>query len=260
METDDVKRPGAPAPGGGPDPDAQRILDFLATAPDDVRAWADTRAAEIRASLPVAPPPVHPDHDPADLALAELGEHDDEPGSRAKVHTPQDRPVTHVVQQRRSNALVPVLGIALVAALVYGIFLIGRPSDTAQPTMTTAPPANAADTTTRMAELERRLADNPEDVAVNLELGVLKFNEGDIARAEELWLKVTELDPRNPQAWFNLGFVHLSEDPPDVEGARADWEQVLAVAPDSDLAATVESHLIALDGSTASPTPTETEG
>ncbi|NHB84176.1 tetratricopeptide repeat protein [Tessaracoccus sp. HDW20] len=149
----------------------------------------------------------------------------------------------------------------MIAALVYGIFRIGLPQEpgdqaAGQPTATASTGSGAA----RMAELEAKLLSSPDDVAVNLELGVLHFNAGDSGRAEELWTKVTQLDPRNPQAWFNLGFVHLAEDPPDTAGAKADWDKVLEVAPDSDLAATVESHLDALEAMGApSPTPNPTE-
>lgn len=251
---------GGPVPSAAPNDNDAEILHFLESAPPSVRDWAAARAAEIRAAAGPAPAPARPAaDDPADLALAELGEHDDEPRRRPLVHTPRDKEPTYVAPQRRSSPLVPLVGLLVVVALVYGIFQLGRPQETADPGMNTAAPANAADTTSRMAELEEMLAEAPDDVAVNLELGVLKFNAGDIPRAEELWTKVTDVDPRNPQAWFNLGFVHLAQDPPDVEGARADWEQVLEVAPESDLAATVESHLAALEAPSAAPSPSQTQ-
>lgn len=151
--------------------------------------------------------------------------------------------------------MVPVLGVLVILAVVYGVFRLGLPAESA--TSATQPPtqASAGDGAARMAELEAKLADNPDDVAANLELGVLSFNAGDVERAERLWTVVTTVDPRNPQAWFNLGFVHLSKDPPDVEAARVYWQEVLDVAPDSDLAATVRSHLTAM--SAPSPTPTQ---
>ena len=162
------------------------------------------------------------------------------------------------VKKKGSPVLVPVLGLILVAAVVYGIFRIGLPADSDTAAPGAAPTSTATNSdVARMAELEAKLVSSPDDVATNLELGVLRFNSGDSDGAKELWQKVTELDPRNPQAWYNLGFLRLAQDPPDVEGARADWQAVLDVAPDSDLAATVESHLSALEAMpTGSPTPT----
>ncbi|MBB1512332.1 hypothetical protein H5399_06890 [Tessaracoccus sp. MC1627] len=266
MEPDTSARPGAPDTVEGPaDAHTQLLLDFLATAPGPLRDWADARADEARAlasSAQPEPPSITPTgvHDAADLALAELGEHDDEPRRRPVVHTPADKPVALVTSvPRKSGFLVPLLGVLLVAAVVYGVFRLGLPADTAAPATTEATQASATDSVARRAELEATLADSPEDVAANLELGVLTFNDGDVKRAEQLWTTVTEVDPSNPQAWFNLGFVHLSEDPPNAEAAQADWQRVLDVAPDSDLAATVRSHLDALAASAASPSPSSEE-
>ena len=262
MEPDVSARPGAPDTVEGPaDAHTQALLDFLATAPEPLRDWADARADEARAqAAPVAPEPTSiaspQARDAADLALAELGEHDHEPRRRPLVHTPADKPAATVTAApRKSGVLVPLLGVLLVAAVVYGVFRLGLPADTAVPAAMEASQASATDSAARQAELEATLAESPEDVAANLELGVLTFNDGDVELAEQLWTTVTEVDPTNPQAWFNLGFVHLSEDPPDVEAARAVWQRVLDVAPESDLAATVRSHLDALAASAASPSP-----
>lgn len=248
-------------------PDPEALAAFLKDAPEELREWA---AAQLPTQPEAAGDPAEAhdsaDAEPADsdLALAELGEEDDEPRRRPKVHTPMDKEHTPVAPRPRKGGapLVPILGILVVAALVYGIFRLGLPEETAdqaaggQPTAT----AQASDGAARMAELEAKLLSTPDDVAVNLELGVLHFNAGDSERAEELWTKVTKVDPRNPQAWFNLGFIHLADDPPDTEGAKADWDKVLEVAPESDLAATVRSHLDALDAmDSPTPTPTPTE-
>jgi len=244
-------------------PDPEALAAFLRDAPEELREWA---AAQLppEAGEPVpsdGPAPVAgPAHvADSDLALAELGEDEDEPRRGPQNHTPMDKVPTPIAvpAKKGRNPLAPILGILVIAALVYGVFRVGLPDEPAdqaagQPTATASASSGAA----RMAELEARLLGSPDDVAVNLELGVLHFNAGDSERAEQLWTRVTELDPRNPQAWFNLGFVHLAQDPPDTEGAKADWDKVLEVAPDSDLAATVESHLDALE---AMGSPTQTE-
>ena len=244
------------------EPDPEVLAAFLRGAPEELREWA---AAQLPAEVTVPDGPAEqPEraHIPAsELALAELGE--GEPGRRPWVQTPLDKEPSAVAApaKKRGSPLAPILGVVAVAAVVYGIFQLGLPDApagqaAAQPSATAAASSDAS----RMAELEARLLSSPDDVAVNLELGVLHFNAGDSERAEELWTRVTELDPRNPQAWFNLGFIHLAEDPPDAAGAKADWEKVLKVAPGSDLAATVESHLAALDAMgtpTTTPTPTQ---
>lgn len=245
-------------PSDPPSPEA--LAEFLRNAPEELRGWAQQQLVQL--DLRDEPPPVPMEPVPADsdLALAELGEVDDESRRRVKVHTPMDKaPTNVVVKGGRRGVVVPLIGIAVVAALVYGIFRLGLPPEQAEQAAG-APSATAQageSGAARMAELEARLQDSPDDVAANLELGVLQFNNGDQQRARELWTRVTTVDPTNPQAWFNLGFIHLAQEPPDVEAARRDWDKVLEVAPESDLAATVRSHLGALEvmGST-SPVPT----
>ncbi|HZK05232.1 MAG TPA: tetratricopeptide repeat protein [Actinomycetaceae bacterium] len=94
--------------------------------------------------------------------------------------------------------------------------------------------------------LEDVVARVPNDVEAYLMLGVSRFNDLDVEGAEEAWNAVLELDPERVQAHYNLGFLHLSQDPPDTEAAAAAWEHVIELAPGSDLAATVETHLNAL--------------
>ncbi|AQP46355.1 hypothetical protein BW730_01025 [Tessaracoccus aquimaris] len=251
-------------------PSPEALAEFLNTAPEELRGWAEQQLAQANANAGPDSIPERADDSqekaPAasDLALAELGEDDDEP-RRTKVHTPMDKvptPVPVAAQKKRSGLALPVIGLALLAALVYGIFRIGLPPQQDDQAAGQAPAPTSQPTdggAARMAELEAKLVDAPDDVAINLELGVLHFNNGNQERAEELWTKVTEVDARNAQAWYNLGFIHLAEEPPNAAAAKAAWDTVLEVAPDSDLAATVVSHLDALDAmGSASPSPTPT--
>lgn len=260
--TADLRR----APGGvagleGPDPELLR--EFLAKAPEPLREWADQQSNLLDAGTRrngSAPESADPAADAnaagmsqADLALEELGEDDE---GRPRIHTPMDKEFTPVPRKQR-KLWVPLVALLVVLALGYGVFRLGAPTPAAEAPAPN-PQAGQGDSASRMAELEAKVADTPNDVAANLELGVLKFNAGDVEGAEVLWTNVTKADPRNPQAWFNLGFVALAQEPVDVAGAKAAWQQVLEVAPESDLAATVRSHLDALEASgTPSPNPGE---
>lgn len=243
----------------------QEILDFLASAPAHLRAWADEQAAAIRQAAAGAgqtsdaPPAggLAEDADPADLALAELDEHDDELRPAPRVFTPGDRPSPTVRARPRPRALWPVFGVIGVAAMVFAVHQAGLP---AQPPSSHPSVASRPDTSARIAELESALKANPDDLDANLELGVLVFNNGEVSRAEQLWTKVTTLDANNPQAWFNLGFVHLSKEPPDEAAARQAWQKVAEVAPDSDLARTARTHADALAKRSASASPTQKAG
>lgn len=83
----------------------------------------------------------------------------------------------------------------------------------------------------------------PKDVDQRLVLGAARFNSGDPAGAQREWQEVVRLDDRNVEAYYNLGFSHLSGNPPDVAKAKSEWAKVVQLAPDSDLAKTVKAHL-----------------
>ena len=243
----------------------QEILGFLASAPAHLRAWADEQAAAVRraaaeagqATDAPAAADLPEDADPADLALAEIDEHDDELRPAPRIFTPGDLPSPAVRPRQRPRALWPLVGVIGVAAIVFAVHQAGLPAQlpASHPSVASRP-----DTSARIAELETALKANPDDLDANLELGVLVFNNGDVSRAEQLWTKVTTLDANNPQAWFNLGFVHLSKEPPDEAAARLVWEKVVEVAPDSDVPRTSRTLADALAKRPASASPTQKAG
>jgi tetratricopeptide (TPR) repeat protein len=83
-------------------------------------------------------------------------------------------------------------------------------------------------------------ADSPEpdDRAVLLaedwtrwnDYGIALLLQGDLKGAEAAFLKVTEIDPENPDGWVNVGRVRVQEG--NVEGARDVLEKALALDPD----------------------------
>ncbi len=60
------------------------------------------------------------------------------------------------------------------------------------------------------------------------------------------------IDATNVEAHYDLGFMYLSKNPPDVANVKLEWGEVIAIDPNSDLAKTVATHLKSLD---ASPAP-----
>jgi Tfp pilus assembly protein PilF len=162
-----------------------------------------------------------------------------------------------------SGAGRKLLIAAAVVGLVVAVWALGRPpaAEDEAPTSTAATATtvtedSSADYAARAAELEAVLAAEPSNTDAMLELGVAYFNTGQIERAAAQWNKVAELAPDSAAAWFNLGFYHLSSDPPDAELAKAAWEKVIELAPGSDSALTAAKHLEALNASLeASATP-----
>lgn len=239
-----------PNPTGAPDagdrsPEPREILDFLGSAPDSIRDWADDLAAQVKAQAAEL-----------DVAKADALDDADAASPSAKVTTPADLRTEPVrFQQARRKGWHPstvVLATLAVAALVFGVYWIGQPdepvaADQAQMGAAQGNPAANVDME-RLAELELALAEDPSDIDAHLEIGVMYFNLQELEPAEHHWTRVTQEDPENSMAWFNLGFLHLYGDEPDVEAAEAAWERLLEVAPDSAEADVVRSHMASMMG------------
>lgn len=124
--------------------------------------------------------------------------------------------------------------------------------------------AESATWQAKVVDLDSANVDN------RLILGVALYSDNKFTEAEEQWLTAAELDPASPDPWYNLGFLYLSLDPPADDKAEAAWRKVIELAPGSDIANTVASHLDRLDtpvpgasasapapAASATPTPTK---
>jgi hypothetical protein len=99
---------------------------------------------------------------------------------------------------------------------------------------------------------------DPKETKALLALGASKYNQGSVEsdqalldEAEAAWQQVLVIDPKNVEAHYDLGFLYLYQQPPDMEGVEREWGQVVTLAPDTDIAKTVQAHLDAL--ASASP-------
>ena len=110
------------------------------------------------------------------------------------------------------------------------------------------------------AEWEQRILDiEPDNITAHLASGAAQYNLGNSADAETHWRRVIELNPDDvnalAEAHYDLGFMYFSAVPPDVERTIAEWQKVIEIAPDSDIAQTVATHLQTLEGWDASASP-----
>jgi cytochrome c-type biogenesis protein CcmH/NrfG len=184
--------------------------------------------------------------------------------------------------------VVAAVGVVAVGAVIVVVYNIGAPAAAGVATGTPAPQASAAAPAVDAAQvsaLMQKLAANPNDVAtlqalgdlywaakdyetartwmekvVALEpanvaallaLGAAQFNTGDQASAEANWRKVLTLDTKNAEAHYDLGFMYFTQNPPDVAKVKAEWNQFVALSPDSELVKYVTAHLASLEGSPA---------
>jgi hypothetical protein len=60
---------------------------------------------------------------------------------------------------------------------------------------------------------------------------------------------VLKLDPKNIEAYYDLGFMYLNQNPPDMANVTLNWNKVIEIDPTSSIAQTVRTHLAALQPS-----------
>lgn len=233
-----------------------RIVAFLDGAPDELRPWADRRRRE------------------ADRVLELLSGAGAGPARAPARRRPLPRPAMWAI------GLLAGLGV------VFGVYELGRPpsdppavASTQAGTRTPAPVDEAkvaelmvklkadpqdletlkslsnlyfaaADYPRARGFLERILAVDPTNERALVGAGAAAFNAGDVAAAEQVWTRAVQLYPDNPELRYDLGFLYLGTGRPDL--MASEWQKVLELAPDSELAATVRSHT----AGAASPTPT----
>jgi len=190
-------------------------------------------------------------------------------------------------------AIVPLLVVAVVLGVYYMGKASDVPGISGTPTnQASAPaaggPAPVAVDKVKVADLMKKISANPKDIAslqglgdayfaasdyknaaiweqkildvdpknqvALLALGAAQFNQGDAAGAEKNWLVAAALYPNSAEVHYNLGFLYLSQTPPDMAKMTAEWNKVIAIDPNSSIAKTVATHLKGAQPS-ASATP-----
>jgi len=99
------------------------------------------------------------------------------------------------------------------------------------------------------------VAIEPNNVHALTDIGTSNYNLGFTEEAKATWLKALEFDPKDAQVHYNLGFLYANAEPQDMAAAIEEWQTVLELAPDSNLAKTVQVHLEGLANSTPEASP-----
>lgn len=264
-----------------------RIVAFLATAPDDLLAWSQNEIAAADAAYALlAVPGPEPAIAVGDDALGPQQGSRIGPGVADPDATAPGLRARLWGSPKRRRISVAVAAVATVA-LVVGIYRMGGESgvESTQAAVSATPAAQIDQD--RVSSLTRKIAKNPNAVASYIQLGDLYFQAGDYAAAadwmgravklrpanvtarlalgaawfnlgrrkdaERHWQSVVATNPKNVEAHYDLGFLYLSATPPDMARVKAEWGKVVELAPDSDVAKTVAAHLDQLE---TSPAPT----
>ena len=166
--------------------------------------------------------------------------------------TAPDTPVAPAAQQTSAPSGAPStvpVDSTKVAALMRK--LSANPKDTASILALGDIYFAAADYKNASIWEQKALDVDPKNQAALLAIGAAQFNVGNAAEAKKAWLVAAGLYPKNAEVHYDLGFLYLSQTPPDKVNMTAEWNKVIAIDPSSDLAKSVASHLKA-----PAPTPT----
>ena len=100
---------------------------------------------------------------------------------------------------------------------------------------------------------EKLVKVTPKDDGAWIAVGAVAFNTGNDARALEAWTKAAKLNPKNAEAYYNLGFWYLTQTPSQQENAMQAWQKVIDLDPTSTFAKDVMTRM----ASASTPTPSK---
>lgn len=93
--------------------------------------------------------------------------------------------------------------------------------------------------------LTRLVAIDGTDVRAITDIGTASFNLGNRKDARNLWLAALALAPGDPLVHYSLGYLYVTDAPPNTAAARKEWQTVVELAPNSNLAAAAQTRLAA---------------
>ena len=102
---------------------------------------------------------------------------------------------------------------------------------------------------------QKVLALDPKNQAALLSLGAAFYNQGNMAGAQKPWLTAAKLYPKLATVHNNLGFMYMSQTPPDNAKAIVEFNKVIAIDPKSADAKTVLTHLKGLQSAAPTAAP-----
>ena len=258
------------------------LLELLDLAPHQTRSWAAVQLRQVGQAYALLSGPAEA------LTAAAIAA---APTSVAPAPISQSSALSPAALKSRRRLMYRVGIAVIAGAIIFGVYSLGGdsgvPDITGTPTNTTAPTKTSTVPVdpVKVAGLMEKITANPKDIAslrelgsiyfaagdyktaaiwkqkiLNIDpkdqlallaLGAAQFNQGNLVEAKRLWLKAVALYPNVAEGHYNLGFLYLTQDPPETAKAIAAWNKVIAIDPNSSVAKSVALHLKGL----ASPSP-----
>lgn len=262
------------------------VLAFLAMVPPEIRGWANAQTASIDEAFALLAIPT------AELDAMVLSENAETSVSTSVANVPKSFLSNPARKKLIKIASVFILVVVVFGVYKTG----NSKDSTAGTTKSSQTSSNEAGATTatidqtRVTALMGKISANPRDIASLqslgdiyfaateyktaamwetkvlevdpknktglLALGAAQFNSGNNSEAEKAWLIAADLYPNLAEVHYDLGFLYLSQSPPNIAKVTYEWNKVIKIDPNSSVAKTVATHLKGLASS--SPTPAST--
>jgi tetratricopeptide (TPR) repeat protein len=264
------------------------LVEFLELAPSEVRSWAASQTADVDEAFAFLS---GPEQDLVMAAATPAVTAPMQPATPAAPWVPVAPSSAAAKPQRKNLmvAVVALLIVAVVGGVFYMGKGDGVPGisgkTTGQETAAAAQPTTVPIDKAKVADLTKKVTANPKDkvslmalgdlyfasadyknastwerklISVDpknkvalLALGAAQFNLGNAVEAKKTWLTAAKLYPKNAEVHYDLGFLYMSQTPPDKANMQAEWKKVVDIDPNSNLAKTVATHI-----KSSSSTPT----
>jgi tetratricopeptide (TPR) repeat protein len=252
-----------------------RILEFLSSVPAPLRLWAKAQIAELDETFAMLAVPV------AELDAMERVElPKEETPVKVKISNPQRKKYVKIAAVAAAAFLV--IGVYKVG----GSQSVGTANAKSVADASSQSGSNTATIDqTRVTELMGKISANSRDIvslqslgdiyfaateyktaalweskilevdASNktalLALGAAEFNSGNSKDAEKAWKKAASLYPNLAEVHYDLGFLYLSQTPPNNAKVLLEWNKVISIDPNSAVAKTVATHLKSLESASS---------
>jgi len=152
-----------------------------------------------------------------------------------------DKSSTAINKTVKKGTLWMVASVAMVAGfllgVVFGVYKSG-PIETVQKSMPDQPVENkehiSPKITAKIFELEKKVAENPEDIAGWTNLGNLYFDAGNYEKAIMAYTKSLELNPNNADVMTDLGVMYRRNGQPKT--AVATFDKAIQIDPKHETA------------------------
>lgn len=262
------------------------VLDFLATVPPQIRGWASAQIASADEAFALLAIPA------AELDAMVLSGNDQMPVS-TPVASVSNISLPNPARKKLIKVASVFILVAVIFG-VYKMGNSKDPlGGTAKSDQTASNGAGTTTSTidqTRVTALMGKIGANPRDIASLqslgdiyfaateyktaamwetkvlevdpknktglLALGAAQFNSGNNSEAEKAWLVAADLYPNLAEVHYDLGFLYLSQNPPNIAKVTYEWNKVIKIDPNSSVAKTVATHLKGLASSSSTPAST----